>query len=78
MHSRVDDMVKHVSHLCKIGGRDVLAIGTDYDGIGGSLELDHYPRLSLLWDALISAGMTTLQLEHMWYENANRVLSAEL
>ena len=75
MHSRLEDMVRHVLHLYKVGGEEVLAIGTDFDGISGSLELAHYPQLTLLWDALCKAGLKPSTLERMWFYNALRVLS---
>lgn len=32
-------MVRHVKHFIEIGGEDCVGIGTDFDGIGGNLEV---------------------------------------
>jgi membrane dipeptidase len=75
LHSRVDDMVRHALHLYKIGGASTLAIGTDFDGMSGELEIAHYPQFMLLWDALHKKGLPSSILEKMWYDNARRVLT---
>ncbi len=75
LHSRVEDMVRHTLHLYKIGGASILAIGTDFDGMSGELEIAHYPQFVLLWDALHKKGLSTSILEKMWYDNAKRVLT---
>jgi membrane dipeptidase len=38
--TRIENMVRHLNYLLDIGGEDVLAIGTDFDGISGNLEID--------------------------------------
>ena len=44
--SRIDDMIRHIKHIKNVGGIDCIAIGTDFDGIGGELEIrnasEHY------------------------------------
>lgn len=77
--SRVEDMVRHVMHIYRTAGEDVLAIGTDFDGIEGRLEIAHHDGFGLLRDALIKAGMESSAIDKMWYKNAERVfLSAEV
>lgn len=72
--SRISDMVRHVLHIRNKGGADVLALGSDFDGIGGTLEIEGPDRLELLWDALRKAGISGLDLEKMQYRNGQRVL----
>jgi membrane dipeptidase len=73
--STVEAMVRHAAHLKQVGGSAVLALGTDYDGITGDIEIPHYDGLILLWQALEKSGFTDSDLEGMWYSNALRVLS---
>lgn len=73
--SRVGDMVRHVMHIYKVAGEDVLAIGTDLDGITGDLEIDSPDKLYLLHDALLEAGLSSRILDKFEFENAYRVLS---
>ncbi len=76
MVSRIDDMVRHVFHIRNVAGSDVLAIGTDFDGIGGVLEIDSSAKLPLLRHALGRAGMPESELDKLWEANALRVLQA--
>ena len=76
--SRVEDMVRHVSHIYRTAGEDVLAIGTDFDGIGGQLEIATPASMHILRDALSESGLSSSVLDKMWTGNAERVfLSAE-
>ena len=77
--SRIEDMVRHTLHVYKTAGEDILAIGTDFDGIGGKLEIPSPSEFHLLHDALEKNGMKPSVLDKMWYKNAERVLlSAEV
>lgn len=77
-HSSIDAMVAHAMHIHRVGGSSVLALGTDYDGISGELDVAHYPELDKLYEALRKAGLSNQDLEKMWYGNAFRVLSEAL
>ncbi len=74
-HTKLESMLRHVTHLKNVGGSEVLAIGTDFDGITGSLEIDHYSKMDRFWDALSKQGFSSKDLEGMWSENALRVLA---
>ena len=37
----VNDIVKHALHIIEVGGIDCLALGTDFDGIGRTTEVDN-------------------------------------
>lgn len=71
--SRIEDMVRHVMHIYRTAGADVLAIGTDFDGISGKLEIPTPERMYLLRDALSKAGLDESVLDRMWGLNALRV-----
>ena len=71
--SRIDDMVRHVMHLYTTGGEDVLAIGSDFDGISGKLEIAHPDQMTLLFDALSKKGLSPRTIDKMTHENAIRV-----
>ena len=57
-------------------GEDVLAIGSDFDGIGGKLEIPSPDYFYLLRDALEKNGIKQSVLDKMWYENAERIFLA--
>lgn len=73
-NSRVEDMVRHVLHIRDIGGTEVLAIGSDFDGVSSRMEIDSPLKMHLLYEALHKAGMTEGELEKMFYKNVLRVM----
>lgn len=75
-HTSVEALVAHARHLYKVGGSEVLALGTDYDGFTGTCEVRGYQDLHILHAALGKAGFSSSLLEGFWYRNARRVLGA--
>lgn len=72
--TRLEDLVAQVLHIRNVGGSDVLALGSDFDGITGTLEVagpQDWPKLE---KALKQAGLSEDELDKMWYRNAERVL----
>lgn len=76
--SRIEDMVRHVLHIRNVGGSEILAVGSDFDGIEGSLEIANPRQMVHLWDTLKRAGLHESELEGMQKKNALRVLQAVL
>lgn len=72
--SRVEDMCRHVLHMLKTGGEDCIALGSDFDGIHGELEIGSPSDMHLLFGALRDAGLSTRQLEKFAYGNVLRVM----
>lgn len=71
--SRIEDMVRHVKYITNLGGIDVMALGSDFDGIGGKLELADASYMPRLADALVKAGFSESDVEKIFYKNALRV-----
>lgn len=72
--SRVDDMVRHIKYIVKIGGIDVVSLGTDFDGIQYKLEIAHIGEIDKLISALACNGFTTGDIEKICYKNAMRII----
>lgn len=73
--SRICDMVSHINHLVKYGGEEVVAIGTDFDGISGDrFEIENPMEMEQLFAALHKEGYSERQLEKFAYGNALRVM----
>ena len=72
--STIDAMKAHIRHMIQVAGEDVVAIGTDFDGIDGPLEISHTGELMKLWDALEADGVPGRILDKLWYGNAARVM----
>lgn len=75
---RIEEMCRHLEHMIKVGGSDIAGIGTDFDGIGGQLEIPGCEKMDLLFDALSARGMSTGQIEKIAYKNVERVLKETL
>ncbi len=78
MESRIAQMMKHMKHMIKVGGNDIAAIGTDFDGIEGMLDIADCSRMQLLFDAMEREGFTTEQMEKIAYKNVKRVIKEVL
>lgn len=50
--STIDLLLAHLKHLINVGGEDVAALGSDFDGIGGELEIGRVEQVPLLIEKL--------------------------
>ena len=68
-------MAEHVAHMYAIGGEDVIAIGTDFDGYDeGESEVTHMGQMELVFEAIKKRGFSERQMEKFWHGNVLRVL----
>ena len=72
--SRIENIVAQLRHMVNIGGEDCAAIGTDFDGIHGSLEISSPEKMQLLFQAMENSGFTAEQIEKIAHRNAERVI----
>ena len=72
--SRVEDMVSHMLHIKQVGGTEVIALGTDFDGIGTQLEIEDMGQIGKLIRALDRAGFTEAELDKFLWQNSLRVI----
>lgn len=66
-------LVRHVRHIISVAGTDTPALGTDLDGIAGNAAIPDISCLSRLEHALRDAGLTTGEIEKVFYRNALRL-----
>lgn len=71
--SRIEDMIKHLNHIYDVGGQDVLAIGTDFDGTWGEFDIENASQMQKLFSALEAAKWPISRIESLAYKNALRV-----
>lgn len=76
--SRIEDMIRHLRHLYQVGGKEVLAIGTDFDGIPRGVEIDHLGQMNRLFEALQQAGFKEDLIEAIAWRNADRLFEQSL
>ena len=72
--SRIEDIVKHGLYIINKGGEDVVALGTDFDGIKPDTEIKDASEMYRLYDAFKEAGLSVEQCEKLFWKNADRLL----
>ena len=73
-HSRIETMCQHILHFINTGGIECVGIGTDFDGIGGQLEINECSKMELLFDTLHKKGISEDAIEKIAYHNVARVI----
>lgn len=72
--NRIEDMVAHVLHIRKVGGREVMALGSDFDGISGTLAIKGPQEYQKLAHALAKAGLSEEEIDEIFFRNVERVI----
>ena len=73
--TNAEQMAEHVAHMYEIGGEDVVAVGTDFDGYDeGESEVTHMGQMELVYEAIKKRGFSERQMEKFWHGNVLRVL----
>lgn len=67
-------MAKHARHIANLGGVDCVAVGSDFDGIEGNLEISSPAKMELLADALKAEGFTAAEVDKIANGNVLRVM----
>ena len=60
--------------MTKLGGEDFVALGTDFDGIGGVLEIGTPLEMVRLFEQLEREGFSERQIEKLAYKNVLRLI----
>lgn len=67
------DIIRHIEHLIKIGGEDIVAVGTDFDGIDNELFIENCSGMQQLTNEIEKHFGYNLA-EKICYKNALRIL----
>ena len=70
----INSMIQHIKHIKNVGGIDVVALGTDFDGIGNEVEIENIGEIGKLRDALLKENFTNSEIDKIFYGNIKRVL----
>ncbi len=71
-------MADHIEHIRQVGGLDVIALGSDFDGIGDNLEFKDCSMVQLLADELHRRRYSDDAIEKIFNGNARRLLKETL
>lgn len=70
----IESMISHIKHIKNIGGIDVLALGTDFDGIENEVEIRNIGEIEKLRDALIKEKFISSEIDKIFFKNVKRVV----
>lgn len=71
---RLDSFVRHIQHIIKIGGEDVIALGSDFDGITTNPAMPHAGALQALFDKMAQCNISERVIDKMKGQNALRMM----
>lgn len=66
----IDDLIKHIEYFLSLGGEDIVAMGSDYDGAPILKELITLDKISLLQDRLLQLNYNEDLTQKIMYKNA--------
>lgn len=70
----IEDMIRHIKYTKNIGGIDVLALGTDFDGIENEVEIENIGEIDKLSYALGKNGFSDDEIDKIFFGNVKRVM----
>ena len=76
--SSIEEMIFHIKHIKNVGGIDVLALGSDFDGIENEVEIKDASEFDKLYFALKNNNFKELEIEKIFYKNVIRVFEETL
>ena len=84
--STVELIAKHAAHYKQVGGAQMIALGSDFDGIDGPHQLENDAFYLVLGKALFAQGIrqqrqegfTEDEVEGIYYRNAMRFFEENL
>jgi len=72
--SRVSNIIKHLKHIYNVGGIDVIALGSDFDGIDRNLEINNASQWYKLLDAIKKSGFKESEIDKITHGNSIRII----
>lgn len=73
-NARVEDMIRHIKHIKNVGGIDVIALGSDFDGCHPNGEISNIGEIDKLAYGLKNNKFSEDEIDRMFYKNALRVI----
>lgn len=66
----MESFIRHIKHIINVGGEQVLALGSDFDGIDTNPVLPHVGALPHLFEAMAASGISASVIDKIKGENA--------
>lgn len=77
-YSSAKSIVEHAKYMVNIAGEEAVSLGSDFDGIGGELEIRNIGEIDKLYTEFKNQGFSENLIEKIWYKNAERVIKEVL
>ena len=77
VYTSIEGMVRHIRHIAKVGGIDCIGLGSDFDGIGSTLEIKDASGMQKLYYEL-KKYFTEDEIEKIFFRNVLRVYKDNL
>jgi len=72
--STIESIIEHIKHFINVGGIECAGIGSDFDGIGGKLEISNASDMPILIERMEVKGFSPSQIDKIMYENVERII----
>jgi membrane dipeptidase len=76
--SKIEDMVRHIKHIRKVAGVEVMGLGSDFDGIPNEVEIKDASQMAKLSDRLLKNGFGFDEVEKIFFKNGLRIIKEVL
>ncbi|HBA64489.1 MAG TPA: peptidase M19 [Lachnospiraceae bacterium] len=72
--STLEAMLIQMRHIMNVGGKEVLCLGTDFDGVSDLGDIQECGQMPYLAAAMESAGFTENEIDGICYKNAEKFM----
>jgi membrane dipeptidase len=76
--AKIEEMVRHIEHIKKVAGIEVIGLGSDFDGIPNPVEIKDASEMFKLFDALVLKGFSSNDIEKIFWKNGARIIKEVL
>lgn len=66
----IDDIIKHCEHFLSLGGEDILAIGSDFDGADMPSDISGISAIPKIYERFLRLNYSETLLDKIFYANA--------
>lgn len=73
-----DELAEMAKYIIRVGGEDCLGLGTDFDGISELPQITDAGKMEMLEDAMRKKGLSTSQIEKIFWKNVYGFLKENL
>ena len=78
LKTTVQGLARHARHMMNVGGEDLVALGSDFDGIDGDLEIPGAKDMPQMAEGFLKEGFTPREIEKIFYRNAMKFFEENL